>query len=89
MNKKFAETFNEYFVATSITENVKRQSKNGCINDDDDDNTDNHTHFMEEDFTKPYTSMECKCTTTKEVEQIIKSLKQKIHIGMMRYPHRS
>jgi hypothetical protein len=39
-----AETFNEYFVA--IAENVKRQSKNNFINDDND-NMDNHTRFMQ------------------------------------------
>ena len=55
----------------SQTENVKRQSKNNCINDDNI-NLDSHNHFMEQAFTKPYPSMECKCTTTKEVEQIIK-----------------
>jgi len=32
---------------------------------------------MEQAFTKPYPSTECKCTTTKEVERIIKSLKRK------------
>ena len=57
-----AETFNEYFVA--ITENVNRQSKNNLINDDNN-SIDNHTHFMEQAFNKPYPSMECKCTTTK------------------------
>jgi len=36
---------------------------------------DSHTHFMEQAATKPYPSMECKCTTTKEIERIIKSLK--------------
>jgi len=60
-----AETFNEYFVA--ITKNINRQTKNNLINDDND-NMDSHTHFMEQAFNKPYTSMECKCTTTKEIE---------------------
>jgi hypothetical protein len=32
---------------------------------------------MEQAFTKSYTTMECKCTTTKEIEQIIKFLKTK------------
>jgi len=32
---------------------------------------------MEQAFNKPYPSMECKCTTMKEIEQIIKSLKTK------------
>ena len=40
-----------------------------------------HTHFMEQAFTKPYPSMECKCTTTKETERIIKSLKTKNSYG--------
>jgi len=38
---------------------------------------DRHTHFMEQAFTKPYPSMECKCITTKEIERIVKSLKTK------------
>ena len=36
---------------------------------------------MEQAFNKPYPSMECKCTTTKEIEQIIKSLKTKNSYG--------
>ena len=61
--KTIAETFNENFVATA--EHVKRQSKNNLINDDND-NMDSHTNFMEQAFcTKPYPSMECKYTKTK------------------------
>jgi hypothetical protein len=63
---------NEYFVA--IAKNVKRQSKNNFINDDSG-NIDSHTHFMEQAFNKPYPSMECNRTTTKEIELIIKSHK--------------
>ena len=37
---------------------------------------DSHTYFMEQAFNKPYPSMEYKCTT-KEIGQIIKSLKTK------------
>jgi hypothetical protein len=80
-----AETFNEYFVA--IAENVKRQSKNNLINDDN--SIDNHTHFMEQAFNKPYPSVGCKCRTMKEIEQIIKSLKTKNSYGTTRYPQRS
>jgi hypothetical protein len=36
---------------------------------------------MEQAFNKPYPNMECKCTTTKEIEQIIKSLKTKYSYG--------
>jgi len=36
---------------------------------------------MEQTFNKPYPSMEYKCTTTKEIEQIIKSLKIKNSYG--------
>jgi hypothetical protein len=32
---------------------------------------------MEQAFNKPYPSMECKFTTTKEIERIIQSLKTK------------
>jgi len=69
-----AETFKEYFVATA--ENVKGQSKNNFTKDDND-NMDSHTSFIEQAFTKPYPSMESKCTTTEETERIIKSLKTK------------
>jgi hypothetical protein len=72
------EIFNEYFI--TIAENVKRQSKNNFINDDND-TMDSHTCFMEQTFTNPYPSMEWICTTTEEIERIIKSLKIKNSCG--------
>ena len=69
-----AEMFNDYFVA--VAENVKRQRKNSFVNDDNN-NMDSHTHFIDQAFNKPYPSMECKCTTTEEIKRIIKSLKTK------------
>ena len=45
-----AESFNEYFI--TIVENVKRQSKNNSINEDND-TMESHTCFMEQAFTKP------------------------------------
>jgi len=42
---------------------------------------DSHTHFMEQAFIKPYPSIECKCTTTEEIERIIKSVKTKNSYG--------
>jgi hypothetical protein len=36
---------------------------------------------MEQAFTNPYPSMEWKCTTTEEIERIIKSLKIKNSYG--------
>jgi hypothetical protein len=54
---------------------VKRQSKNDSINEDND-TMNSHTRFMEQVFTKPYPSMEWKCTT-EEIEQLMKSLKTK------------
>jgi hypothetical protein len=65
VQQTIADTFNGYFVA--ITENVKRQIKSNLVNDDNN-SIDIHTHFMEQAFNKPYPSMECKCTTTKEIE---------------------
>jgi hypothetical protein len=44
-----------------------------------------HTRFMEQAFTNPYPSMEWKCTTTEEIERIIKSLKTKHSMGMTRF----
>ena len=64
---------------------LKRQNNN-LINDDN--NNDSHTNFMDQVFNKPYSNMKCKCTTTNKIGQIIKSLKQKTHIGMMRCPLR-
>jgi len=72
--QSIAENFNDYFVA--FAENVNRQSENNLISDDNN-SMDSHTHFMEQAFNKPYPSMECKCTTTKEIGQTIKSLKTK------------
>jgi hypothetical protein len=60
--------------------NVKRQIKNKCINENNN-SIDNHTHFMEQAFNKPYPSMERKCTTREKIEQIIKSLKTKNSYG--------
>ena len=59
---------------------LKDKVKNNLIIDDND-NMDRHTHFMHQAFNKPYQSMEWKCTTTKEIEQIIKSLKAKHSYG--------
>jgi len=73
------ETFNEYFAA--VAENAKRQTKSNLINDDNN-SIDNHTHFMEKALNKPVPSMECKCTTMKEIEQIIKSRKTKNSYGV-------
>ena len=67
---------------------LKDRLKNNLINDDND-NMVSHTLFMEQAFTKPYPSMECICTTTKEIERIIKSLKTKTHMGTTRYLQRS
>ena len=61
--------------STIISAYANRKSKINLMNDDN--NTDNHTHFMEQAFNKPYPSMERKYTTMKEIEQIIKSLKTK------------
>ena len=36
---------------------------------------------MEQAFNNPYPSMECKCTTTKEIDRVIKSLKTKNSYG--------
>jgi predicted secreted protein len=69
-----AETVNEYCVA--IAGNVYRQSTDNLINGDNDD-MDIRTHFMDQAFNRLYPSMEFKCTTTKEVDQMIKSLKTK------------
>ena len=40
-----------------------------------------HTRFMEQAFTNPCPSMKWKCTTTEEIERIIKSLKTKNSYG--------
>ena len=42
---------------------------------------DSHTYFMEQAFNKPYPNMEGNCTTAKEIERIIQSLKTKTSYG--------
>ena len=59
---------------------LKRQNINNLINDNNN-SIDNHSQFMEQAFNKPYPSRECKCTTTKEIELIIKSLTTKNSYG--------
>jgi hypothetical protein len=61
------ETFNDYFVA--VAENVKRQRKNNFINDDNN-SVDNHTHFMEQAFNKPYPSMEVNTHQQKKLNEL-------------------
>ena len=73
-----AETFKKYFVA--IAENINRQKKSELI-DNVENNKYSHTHFMEKAYNKPYPIMEYKCTTTKEIEQIILSLQTKNSYG--------
>jgi len=68
-----------YFVA--ITENVNRQSKNNLINDDNDNMAIIPISWNRLLVNLTYPSMECKCTTTKEIGQIIKSLKTKNAYG--------
>jgi hypothetical protein len=55
--QSIGETFNDFSVATA--ENVERQSRNNLFNDDDN-RTDNHSHFIEQAFNKPYPTMEPK-----------------------------
>jgi hypothetical protein len=73
-----AETLNAYFVA--IADNIDRRIIQNTIKDFNH-NLDSHTHFMEQAFNKPYPNMECNCTTVKEIEQIIQSLKTKSSYG--------
>ena len=85
LNKLLLKLFNKYF--GDIAENINRQSKNNLINYDDD-NIDSQTHFMEQAFNKPYPSMEYKCTTAKEIEQIIKFIKKKKLVRVQRDIHK-
>jgi hypothetical protein len=55
---------------------LKDKVKRNLIGDDND-TMGSHTRFMDQAFTKPYPSMEWKCTTTEETERIIQSLKTK------------
>ena len=73
-----AEALNEHFI--TIAENINRHKIQKIINDENG-NTDNYTHFVEQAFNKPYPNMECNCTRVKEIEQIIKSLKSKTSQG--------
>ena len=73
-----AKTLNEYFVA--IAESINRRNIHNSISNDNS-NMDSHTYFMEQAFNKPYPNMEGNCTTAKEIERIIQSLKTKTSYG--------
>jgi hypothetical protein len=72
--QSIAETFNEYFV--SLAERIRRQMRNTHLHVNNN-GVDSHTHFIEQAFDNPFPNIECKYTTRKEREQIIKSLKTK------------
>ena len=81
-----AETFNEYFIA--IAENVKRQSKNNFINDDND-TMDSYTRFMEQVLLNLTQAWNGNAQQQKNVNELYNPSKQKTHMGMMRHPQRS
>jgi DNA-directed RNA polymerase specialized sigma subunit len=70
-----AKEFNKYFV--NIADKIKRQDTDNPIVTNDINNDKNHIYLMNQAFTNPYPKMNCKCSTNKEIEQIIKSLKLK------------
>jgi hypothetical protein len=41
----------------------------------------NHIDFMNHAFTHPYPNMNCSCSTSKEIEEIVKSLKTRNSYG--------
>jgi len=63
-----------------LLQKMLRQRQNNFINDDNN-SVDNRIHCMEQAFNKTYPSMESKCSSTKEIERIIKSLKTKNSYG--------
>jgi hypothetical protein len=57
-----------------------KQIKSDPINDDNI-SINNQTHFIIQAFNNLYPSMELKCTTSKEIEQIIKYLETETSYG--------
>jgi uncharacterized paraquat-inducible protein A len=73
-----AETFINYFLSVAENRNVTSKESNN--------NTSNSlmitsTHYLLQAFSNPFPNMEIKLLSTKEVENIIKSLKLKNSFG--------
>ena len=66
-----AETFNKYFVAVAQNINVKNHNVNALSNQE------NPISYLSRAFTQPFPTMNFKCVSTTEVENITKSLKTK------------
>jgi hypothetical protein len=74
-----AQEFNKYFVNIAEKINNRENNKHMDINNIIKDG--NHINFVNHAFTRPYPNMNCSCCTSKEIEEIVKSLKTKNSYG--------
>jgi hypothetical protein len=73
-----AETFNNYFLSVSENKNVTSKQSNNNISNS---LMITHTHYLCQSFSDPFPNMKIKPVSTKEVENMIKSLKLKNSFG--------
>ncbi|MDR0751762.1 MAG: hypothetical protein LBF12_04160, partial [Christensenellaceae bacterium] len=77
--QKIVGELTNYFA--NIAENIKRQTKKNYVNVNNHNNTENSIDYMGQAFANTYQTTTYNCSTQKEIEDIIKSLKQKNSYG--------
>ena len=71
--------FNKYFA--NVADKIKRHVNKNSIPMNDQKNEVNFMHYMNQDFINSYPNINYNCSTIKEIENIIKSLKPKNSCG--------
>jgi hypothetical protein len=74
-----AETFNKYFVSVVQYIQGNKHNVNALSNHE------NTISYPSRAFNQPFPTINLKCVSFKEIEDITKSLKIKIHMDMMKY----
>jgi hypothetical protein len=81
-HKEIADTFNNHFI--SVAENIVTKNNH---NDSSTNNTNNTTpiHYLLQSFKSTFPNFSFRLLSTKEIKNIIKSLKTKNSLVMMKY----
>jgi hypothetical protein len=64
----------------NVAEKIIRQANMNSITTNDLKNEENYIYLMGQAFINSYPKINCNCSTNKEIENIIKSLKLKISV---------
>jgi hypothetical protein len=80
-----ASAFNKHFT-TMPTMITRKIIANTCFSKTSANNQNNFSFSLNNVFQTPFLSIKYHCTTTKEIENIIKSLNHQIPVVMMKFP---